>query len=106
MEEVGDFKSFSSAFVPQARDPQGLTGHTKPHTMLFTRRGDGIPIMQYKEYMSDETWLPADGIILFKTDEDGQLLHMPSRDMAPPLVKVKEMNYKVTAKPCIFLYVS
>lgn len=95
VEEVGDFKSFSADFLPETRDPQGLTGHTKPHTMLFTRREDGMPIMQYKEFLSDKEWLPAEGIVLFKTDEEGKLIDMPARDMDPPLVKCGPLKFKV-----------
>jgi hypothetical protein len=46
VEEVGDFKEFSKSFIPDDNDPQRLVGHTKPHTFLFKKRPDGMPIMQ------------------------------------------------------------
>jgi hypothetical protein len=53
-------------------------------------------LVQYKEYVTDDVWLPEEGIVLFKTEEDGSLVNMPTKDMQPLPVHVGEMKFMVS----------
>lgn len=63
-----------------------------PHTFWIHRRPDGKVVMHYKEFCSDELWLPPlnpsqrpwtttdpDGIVIFRTDPPDPMTNPPSR---------------------------
>jgi hypothetical protein len=54
--------------------------------------------VQFKEYVTDDTWLPAEGIVLFKTEQDGSLVNMPTKDMQPLPVRIGQMKFMVSSK--------
>lgn len=85
MTEVPDFKSYIRGHC------NDMVGHSKPLHFLFTMR-DGIPIMQYKMKPTDPTWLPIEGIEVFKRTEDGKPF-LPQGDPKPvPIRAIKDCS--------------
>lgn len=68
IEEVPDFKSFIDGYISD----DDLIGHSKGRQFRFYRDGSGWPLMQYKLRCTDEKWRPAEGIKLWKADDEGK----------------------------------
>jgi len=69
IEEVPDFKSFIKHFI--RRGKQGLLGHSKGRQFRFYVADNGWPLMQYKMSCTSLEWLPAEGIRLWKENDNG-----------------------------------
>jgi hypothetical protein len=85
--EVPDFKGFVNGYA------EVLTGHTRPLQFLFTLRGDGVPIFQYKLRPSESRWIPEEGVPVFNTTEDGKP-NLPEGNPkpVPPFQQLQELK--------------
>jgi hypothetical protein len=95
VEECGDFKAFIEEYAPQS-GATSLTGHTKQHRFRFSKRVDGLPIMQYKTYTTDPVWLPEEGHVMFYTsaDDANVLDKMPLVTEKPLPVNILPTDFK------------
>lgn len=91
MQEIPDFKRFIDGYLCDG--PETLIGHKKPLQFRFFLR-DGIPIMQYMMNPRAKTWLPQDGIELWKRDANG-IPMLPTGNPSPlPLSDtIKDQEY-------------
>ena len=65
--KVVDFKKWVKGYYNEF-DQDQLIGHSKAHQFRFYIDSQGVPLMQYKVYRTDPSWVPEGGIALWNVD--------------------------------------
>jgi hypothetical protein len=65
--EVADFKEWEKGYYDESGGDR-LIGHSKAHQFRFYVNPQGVPLMQYKVYCTDPSWVPEGGIALWNVD--------------------------------------
>jgi hypothetical protein len=97
IDEMADWHSLVEHQVVQGADR--IIGYLMPHQFRFYMLGDN-PVMQYKEFCTDETWKPDDGqgpIHWFPRDDNGAYAG-PLEPFEPARVQPREMPDLVRGK--------
>jgi hypothetical protein len=87
VEEVPDFKAYVKPYIKMKKGQ--LVGHSHGRQYKFFMDDNGWPIMQYKLACTDMSWMPEEGLKLWKEDEDKKPV-LPQGD--PTRVVPKKMT--------------
>ena len=65
--EVADFKEWVKGYYHEFGQDR-LIGYSKAHQFSFYVDPEGVPLMQYKVFCTDPSWVPKGGIALWNVD--------------------------------------